>query len=180
MLMKKIDNPLKLLEYMQDIEYGYVDLCGKKHATDFNNIQNQYRLRDYQDIEKSKMGTCWDQVETERHYFEQLGIKYSTYLIVYYDEKDYCLTHTFLVYYDKEKVYWFENSFFDHRGIHEYNDLESLIKDVRVKFMKIIKPPVNEWHLCLYQYLKPKTGIKNDEFFRHCEKNGPLDLLWAK
>jgi hypothetical protein len=85
-----------------------------------------------------------------------------------------------LTYYDKEKVYWFEHSFFEHRGLHEYDNLEGLIKDVRAKFIKTIKPPANEWHLCLYRYPKPKTGIKNDEFFEHCEKDGPLDLLWTK
>ena len=84
---------------------------------------------------KNKIGVCWDQVELERYYFKGNDWNVKTYFIVH-DDGDKCPTHTFLTYEKSNKYYWFEHSWKRFRGIHEYNSLKELLKDIKAKFIK--------------------------------------------
>lgn len=175
----KINSPSDLLGYMQTIDYGYIDLQGNMHAEPDENFSDQYRLRSHDDVETSKIGVCWDQVEVERHYFNKFGAVFKTYSIVYYGP-DSLPNHTFLVYFSDKKVYWFENSYAKYRGIHKYDNIESLVCDVKHKFVADLQQVVDEHRLCLYEYSEPKVGMNCNQFYKHFEKSGPLELLWAK
>ena len=58
-----------------------------------------------------------------------------TYFIVH-DDGDKCPTHTFSTYEKSNKYYWFEHLWKRFRGIHEYNFLKELLKDIKDKFIK--------------------------------------------
>lgn len=180
MFKKTIETPFDLLKYLQDIDYGYIDTKGKRHADPDDEFASEYRLMPHDNIEKNKVGICWDLVEVERYYFNQLNIDFTTFFIVYYD-KDMLPSHTFLVFYDNDKVYWFEHSWKKYIGIHEYDDLESLICDVKNKFISSLEQEsIDENCLCLYEYLQPSVGITADQFYKYAEKQGPIELLWKK
>jgi len=45
---------------MEKIEYGYVDVDGEMHSLVDAEFADKYRLQSPKDLEKSKLGVCWD------------------------------------------------------------------------------------------------------------------------
>jgi len=161
----------ELHNYMKNnIAYGYIDGNNNKYDDVNQNFDKIYILQSPEQLLKSKRGVCWDQVEFERTYFESNGYKYKTFFLVYYDEND-CPTHTFLTYKQNDEWIWFENSWELHRGLHKYYDIESLLKDVKEKFIKSLnKIERNTENLFMYEYDKPDYGIDCLEFCKHAEQ----------
>ncbi|MDE5539444.1 MAG: hypothetical protein K2J20_03035 [Bacilli bacterium] len=88
--------------------------------------------------------------------------------MIYYDSKK-VFTHTFVVYEEKEKFYWFEYSW-QGEGIHEYMSLFDLLTDVRAKFSKYNNIKFMDMdYLCVYKYKKPKFHIGLKDLYKHCE-----------
>lgn len=161
----------ELLKIMDDIEYGWIDKNNNIHINDYTNFESDYILQSPEEVLKNKIGLCWDQVELERNYFEKHNILISTYFIVHYDNST-CPTHTFVVFEDNNKYYWFEHSWEIFKGIHEYDTKETLLIDVKNKFIdNVIKENLMENDLVIYEYSKPKYHINLKEYFKHCEIN---------
>ena len=165
-----MDNIQKIMDIMEQIEYGFLDNDGNNIFDDleveytFNKI---YYLMSPEELLKKKVGVCWDQVELERKLFEESNIKNETYFI-YIDDKNNLPSHTFLVYYIDNKVYWFEHSWFDEKGIHDYNNLNDLLNDVEIKFIKSRENEVpNGLDVHIYKYNKPNYNISCDEFYNY-------------
>ena len=55
----------KLDAVMKPIAYGWVDIDGKKH-TDLADFATKYSLQSPEELQESKLGVCWDQVELDR------------------------------------------------------------------------------------------------------------------
>ena len=103
----------------------------------------------------------------KRKLFEESNIKNETYFI-YIDDKNNLPSHTFLVYYVNNKVYWFEHSWFDEKGIHEYNNLNDLLNDVEIKFIKSRENEVPKGlDVHIYKYNKPNYNISCNEFYNY-------------
>ena len=145
-----------------------VDKHNNKHNIVNEEYANNYILQSPKEVIKNKIGVCWDQVELERYYFKGNDWSVKTYFIVH-DDGDKCPTHTFLTYKKNNKYYWFEHSWERFRGIHEYNSLKELLKDIKDKFIKyeLCDNYVLE-NLMLYEYKKPKYHISTQEFYDHC------------
>lgn len=163
-----MNNVEKIMNSMQNIEYGFLDKDGK-NIFDSDNVENifnkEYHLMSPNELLNKRVGVCWDQVELERNLFEENNIKYETYFI-YIDDERSLPSHTFLVYYDNSKVYWFEHSWFDERGVHEYNDLNELLNDVEIKFIKSRENEIkSDLDIHIYKYNKPNYNISCDEFY---------------
>lgn len=159
----------KIMRLMSRIRYGYVDINNKKHEEADEEYASLYKLQSPEELSKSKLGTCWDQVELERYYFKTEGINCKTYFIVYYGRHK-SPTHTFLVYRNGKKYSWFEHSWERCQGVHEYDSLKELLTDVKNTFIKIELPKkINSDNLRLSGYNKPDYGISCGEFIRHCE-----------
>lgn len=168
-------NELEVMKKLQDIEYGWVDKDKNKRKEIDKFYENDYRLQSPQELLKSKIGVCWDQVELERYYFKSNN-NIKTYFIVHYDN-DKCPTHTFLTYEKNNKYYWFEHAWEKYRGIHEYNNEKEMLIDIRNKFIKMeLNSNYQKNNLLLREYFKPKYNLSVKEFFNHCEKNNPIDL----
>ena len=127
-------NEFKIMDLMNDIEYGWVDKYNHKHIDEYDNFDNDYILQSPTDLIKSKLGVCWDQVELERYYFNQTDYEIKTFFIINSNNT----THTFLIFINNNKYYWFEHSFEKYRGIHEYSSLDELLDDVKNKFINFI------------------------------------------
>ena len=165
-----MDNIQKIMDIMEQIEYGFLDNNGNNIFDDleveytFNKV---YYLMTPEELLNKKVGVCWDQVELERKLFEESNIKNETYFI-YIDDKNKLPSHTFLVYYIDNKVYWFEHSWFDEKGIHEYNNLNDLLNDVEIRFIKSRENEVpNGLDVHIYKYNKPNYNISCDEFYNY-------------
>ena len=158
-----------IMKLMDEIEYGWVDKDGKKHIK-LQGFADNYRLQSPEELIKSKLGVCWDQVELERYYFKQEGIDIKSYFIVHYDGKK-CPCHTFMAYEDNNKFYWFEHAWEKHRGIKEFNSINDLLNEVKEKFIDLeLKDGYVEDNLFIYNYPKPKEHIDVVEFYKNAEK----------
>ena len=165
-----MDNIQKIMNVMEEIEYGFLDnnrnnICDNVDLEDtFNKV---YYLMSPEELLNKKIGVCWDQVELERKLFGENNIKNETYFI-YIDDKNNLPSHTFLVYYVDNKVYWFEHSWFDEKGIHEYNNLNDLLNDVEIKFIKSRENEVPKGlDVHIYKYNKPNYNISCNEFYNY-------------
>ncbi|MDD2434828.1 MAG: hypothetical protein PHO63_01085 [Bacilli bacterium] len=166
--------PKEIFELFNEIEYGWVDKDNKKHIVDYDTFFDKYKLQSPDELQESRIGVCWDQVELERYYFNNSGIDVKTYYMVYYDNAK-CPTHTFLTYKLDHKVYWFEHSWDRHKGIHEYNNLKELLVDVRKKFIvDQLSEDICYDNLYIYEYTKPRYGMSVEEYCKHCESGSEV------
>lgn len=169
-------NELDVMNLMENIKYGWVDKNCNKHDFIDELFSNAYILQAPNDIVKTKVGVCWDQVELERYYFNGNAWNIKTYFIVHYDGNK-CPTHTFLTYEKNNKYYWFEHSWEKFRGIHEYNSINELLLDVRDKFVQYeLNNRFEKNNLFLYEYARPKYHISVQEFYNHCEHGKYIDF----
>jgi len=127
----RFNTPEELLEWMSNnIDYGFAGKNGEVLKFDEDEDYTQYRLQSPEQVEASKVAVCWDQAEFERKYFQEMGIKHQAVYIIR-EVKPYYPTHTFIVYENLGKLYWFENSYYAHRGIHgPFNSIEEIVKVV--------------------------------------------------
>lgn len=169
-------NVNEVLLYLQQINYGWLDSEKNSHNQLDKSFKKQYILAKPEEVINFKIGTCFDQVELERQIFKSLGLKFNSYFMIYYDSKK-IYTHTFIVYEENDKFYWFENAWENYRGIHEYLSLYDLLTSIKEYFLHFnnIKCFDNDY-LCIYKYKKPKFHITLKELYRHYE-NGENILI---
>ncbi len=171
-----LTNIANFFTYMQNkFEYGWIDKDGNRHYG-INDAQS-YSLRSPNELLKSHIGICWDMAELSRCFFENMtSLKYETYYLLYDDNKG-CPSHTILVFYDKNKVYWFEPMFNDkncfYSGIHEYDNITKLLEDFKHNFIKsavineLIPIDYNPSNIKIYKYTAPKKHINGYEMRNH-------------
>lgn len=154
-----------IMKQLKDIDYGWIDRYGKIHPEVDDDFFAGYKLQTPEETLETKVGVCWDQVELERKLFDENNIVNETYFI-YIDDKENLPSHTFLVYYLNDKVYWFEHSWGYERGVHEYNSIIELLKDVKDKFYKS-QEVIQNLDVYIYKYNKPEYHITCEEFYKY-------------
>ncbi len=161
---------------MDGIEYGWVDKNGNIYYEVNDKFSDNYVLESPDDVLKNKVGVCFDQVELERKLFTDINVSFDTYFIVHYNDKE-MPSHTFLIYKDSDKFYWYENSWLIYKGVHKYDSINEALIDIKQKFIDSeIDAEYNPYNLCIYKYSKPKYGISSLEFYNHCEKGENIIL----
>ena len=167
--MNQVKNVMEFLNSLEGIEYGWMDIEKNTHINTDKGYKKNYILSSPEEVVKNSLGTCFDLVELERSYFKSIGAKFNTYFMIYYESKK-MFTHTFVVYEENEKFYWFEYSWANNKGIHEYLSLYDLLTDVREKFKKNNNLKFMDLdYLCVYKYKKPKYHIGLKDLYKHCE-----------
>lgn len=174
--MEQIKSVIDLMNFLENIKYGWMDINQNIYLDTEKGFKKKYVLSKPEEVIENKVGICYDQVELERVVFKNSGIKFNTYFMVYYDAKK-LFTHTFIVYEENEKFYWFEHAWEAYKGIHEFMSLFDLLKDIKDKFQKYNKlRNMDLDYLCIYKYKKPKQHISLKDFYKHCE-NGENVLI---
>jgi len=69
----------KIDEKMADTKYGWLDQNGQRHEK-LNSFGEKYILQLPKQLQDSKLGVCWDQVELERKLFKDVGVQVRTFL----------------------------------------------------------------------------------------------------
>ena len=153
-----------------NIVYGY----RKTDDTIATEMSDDYFLQTPEQLIQSKAGVCWDQVELEREWFRNHNI---LCFIIYLEQKDEHMnpSHTFAIFCQNERYYWFENSWGIYRGIHQYPSLQKAIIDVRTKF-KTLRCPIIIRNLIDL----PKFGCNMHEYIKYANAQSkvlinPLD-----
>ena len=172
---------LEIMDELRNIEYGFKDKNGANLINSESwdkNFYNFYYLLSPEELLNSKCGVCWDQVELERKLFNDANINCDTYFI-YIDDNENLPSHTFLIFQLNNKYYWFEHSWYDMKGIHEYNNIKALLNDVKNKFIDSIKNEINSnlnYETFIYKYNKPKYHISCDEFYSYIKTQERINI----
>lgn len=158
----------EIMNVLDGIENGYLDEAGQNIMLDDARFEEEfdsfYHLQSPRELLKTKCGVCFDKVELERELFSKTNYKFYTYFICIKDI-NMLPCHTFLVYEDNSKYYWFEHSWGFYKGSHEYNSLNELLKDVSLKFIESHPEVVYNDNLYLYEYSKPEYNIDSCSFY---------------
>ena len=65
------------------------------------------------------------------------------------------------------------------KGIHEYNNIETLLNDVKIKFIDSRKNEIDlslNYDIYIYKYEKPKYHIKCDEFYNYIKTQEKINI----
>lgn len=183
---EKIKSPDELLSFMKDnIKYGFVgkedgEIYSPEHEGWRKGDPPEKRLQDPKEVLDSGYGTCWEQVELERHWFEKQKYEFKTFLFMFgKDVSEERPAHTILAYKKDDKWYWFEHAFGSQIGIHKYDNLDELIEDVKKKLIdsaldaKATKADIEKYKLYEYETLIGDCE-SSEEFLNNIENN---DLL---
>ena len=172
---------LEIMDELRNIEYGFKDKNGANLINSESwdkNFYNFYYLLTPEELLHSKCGVCWDQVDLERKLFNDANINCDTYFI-YIDDNENLPSHTFLIFQLNDKYYWFEHSWYDMKGIHEYNNIKALLNDVKNKFIDSRKNEINSnlnYETFIYKYNKPKYHISCDEFYSYIKTQERINI----
>ena len=121
-------------------------------------------MQSIEEINKSRIGVCWETVELSRHLLEQAGYKCTSYFAIYNDIGYFC--HTCLVVEKENCFYWFEVSFNEKKGIKKYENLNKLYEDIKECIIITAKSKkINPEKIEIYEYTKPKSGISCLQFY---------------
>ncbi len=182
----QVKTPDELLVFMDKyIKYGIYGTDNKIYdnfKTDVDSefqvaCQTKYSLNDIERYLKTGYGTCWDQVELERAWFNKAGYEFKTLFIWFlFEEKNNYTTHTYLIFKDKvdNKYCYFEHADSNNYGIHKFNTYKEAIEYQRNKHIKsneeygnkIDKDVLN--HLVIYEFHHPRY---------HCSMNEYIDNI---
>jgi hypothetical protein len=170
-----IKNPKELMDFMnQNIAYGFIGKNRKKYYdANANDWIEQYCIQSGEEVIKSKIGTCYDQVELERLWFENNNYKFKT-LFAWFkvDRENKLPTHTFLIYQYNNKWYWFEHAWYDLKGIYEFNSEHELINYFKKEYYNYVKSNYEDF------LESDKEKFKFYEYEKPNEKLGVLDYIY--
>jgi len=167
--LSDVHTPEDLLEWMECIDYGWMDSDHKKRKGDFdeNDFWDNYSMLLPNEVLEYKVGVCWDQTIFEAYVFKKLfDFETKTIFIQQYKVG----THTFLIYKKNDKWYHFENSFHKYRGIHgPYGSIEDIVEDVYDAMEKEDSGTGYEW---IEMDIKDFTRkLSSKEFMDNCNYN---------
>jgi len=177
-IFKQLKTPQELLDFMDaNINYGFVGKSGKIYLYQNDDWQKNWEseciVQSGNGLLETNCGTCWDQVELERKWFQEHNYQFET-IFSWFEiiKPNNYPTHTFLVFKDSDKWYWFEHSFGKHKGIHEFGFLDELICDVKDKQLKSainsgIAKLKDRKLLKSYFYKKPKANLRVNDYINH-------------
>ena len=178
MKYEDVKTPEELLKFMDEIEYGFVTnnkrIVG--NGDEFEENILAWTLSSPEELLKTKLGHCFDQVELERDWFTKHNYEFKTYFMIFslpYPNSG--PTHTFLVYKDNNKYYHFEHADGLNRGILAFSSLEELLDDAWQKQIEYGKEFLNKEELktlALYEYQKPTYGIDFTSYIDYIVKKG--------
>lgn len=159
-------------------QYGFTH-NGKVYIEDKNFwkfMDKYYTLKTGEKFIESGYGVCWDFCELERLFCQQNKIKHECYFISSFkNRKEGGPTHTFCIFEENQKWYWFEYSWFDFRGIRKYSSKNEAIIDIIEKFCKYYNVTLNQ--IEIYKTSKAKEGLNSFEFVEHCFNGEKVDVM---
>lgn len=124
--MINIKTPSDILNYMDNIEYGYIGLNGEKHINSLKGFRKNYRTLSIEQILEYKIGTCIEQVLLMHELLNTLNIKNKMFCTRIYecgeinDDQDEHL-HCFILYYNETLSFKEFNDYINSLDIKKYN-----------------------------------------------------------
>ena len=133
---ESVDDTLEKIKVFNKELAQYEYIVVNKDGSIINQIK-QNSFKDYltlspNQFKKYKGGICWDYVAYEYPYFKShfSNTKIKSFFFAIVKNNMITDTHTFLLFYMNDKVYWFEDSWKPYCGIYEYNNEDEAISKV--------------------------------------------------
>lgn len=138
---KNVYNKVGNFNNFMNTKFEYGVLYNGKHLTydngDLDNFDwSKYRTIPLDIMEKEKIGNCWDFVNYQHNYFKKNNIPDKSYLYFAQRKDGSYITHTFSIIDLDGQKYWFESSFWEHRGVNPISN----VNDVYDKLSKSYGP----------------------------------------
>ncbi len=156
MEIESIKTPKDILDYMNEhIEYGWIDINGDKHIRNMKNFRSLYRTSSIDEIIKSGLGTCIEQVYLMSNLLSRINIPNKMFCTRIFEGKDFNdmdaeeHMHCFVLYYLDNKVYHIEHPNWYKIGIYEYSSEEEAIKKINDYYIELsggIPRPVTQFY----------------------------------
>jgi hypothetical protein len=178
MKYEEISTPKQLFQYMiKNINYGFIGKNGKVYKEpNSNEWDNDWYdeciVQSGESLIESHYGTCWDQVELERKWFDEHNYQYETIFMRFEVDRNSLPTHTFLIYCENNKWFWFEHSFESNKGIHDFDSKERLINYIKEKLLEYaiqigIATSNDREYIKFYKYTKPEPNLNVEDYIHH-------------
>lgn len=143
-----IDYQKKLKEFVKRLEVDTTSITNESMISNklrfetpqdlYLWMKNNFKYKNHTKLQSiSQMlilprGSCHDQVYFEMFYIQQMQLQYGAFFIIESNLKEQGgMTHSFLWYKKDNKYYWFENAWEDYSGIHEFNSLKDIIREIK-------------------------------------------------
>lgn len=161
----------RLYDEVNSFDYGTI-IDGKRYdETMLDQVDwSRYRTLSIDTIKREKIGNCWDFVNYQHDFLLKNGIPNKSYLFVmaYGPGKDDVVTHTFTIFENNKKSYWFENAWYKKRGIHEIKDVDDVVSVLEANYGK------RAFDLYEYDPTGLDQGLTDQEFFDRVTKTDPV------
>ena len=153
--LSKIKTPEDILEFMDNIGYGYIDMDGVVHHNSLKGFRKIYRTSSIDMVLDKLVGTCIEQVYLMKYLLDKINIKNKMFCTRIYEGKDFNdmdadeHMHCFILYYMNDKVYHIEHPNPNKVGIYEYNNEEEAIKKINDYYIELsggISRPLTEFN----------------------------------
>ena len=159
----EVDSPEELLWFMcKNMVYGYVTETGEERL-DLKTMHDDYKTNSVNTTINHMVGTCLEQTNFEKCWFDRNGIENKVFVWRYYKNDENYKMHAFLIYYQDESYYLFERSNQMYAGIYEYNTLDDALNALISRYDKNDRRDLIE----LKEF---SEGLTFKEFNRHLDK----------
>ena len=74
MELQDIKTPYDILEYMDNIRYGYIDIYGEEHINTLKGLRRIYRVSSLEETIQRKIGACLEQTILMSYLLDRLNI----------------------------------------------------------------------------------------------------------
>lgn len=168
---KLLENIKKFNKELAIYEYIVVNNDGSIVTQIKQNSFKNYKTLSPERFNKFKGGICWDYVAYEYKYFKSKfpNVKIKTFYFAIVKKGVVDNTHTFLLFYLNDKVYWFEASWKSHIGITEYKNEDDALTDITNTLRSINKN--DDWFIVEYNAgNKDLIGISDSEYINYMNR----------
>lgn len=153
---------------VKNIEYGWHDKEGNIHKT-LKEHKEKFILQDNDTIIRDNHAVCLEMCELQRDFFNKHDIENKTIIACLNTEKN-IVCHTFSVFFMNDKCFWFEASWKNKKGIHEFNTLEDVLEYYRDNFIDFTKVEYNRDEMYFVEYDGIKPGMNTEDYMMQCQK----------
>lgn len=152
--------------------FDYGVYCDGKVYHDMDKVPwNKYKTMTMGQMDKYKVGICWDFVNYQHEMFKRDGIDHDSYMFIKQvsDDPNDLVTHTFNIVKNGDKQQWFESSWMQKQGVHDVSSYEDVVKQLDKYYGN------SNQAFDVYKYNPDGLmGISNGDMFRKATSGEPV------
>jgi GNAT superfamily N-acetyltransferase len=158
----------KFNDYLnENSTYGFIDTEKNYNDTDYGT---KYKTSSPTRFFNTLTGICWDYASAEYYYFKKYYPEIKCKLFYIQVDNEDQTTHTWLQYYQNNKCYIFESSWYDYQGITMFNNEYEALNYYINLFLKY----TNSKGYNLFEYNINKYNLTTSEFINYIWDYGNL------